>query len=217
MRIAKARFLREQAGFTLPEMMITITVMIVVLFALYNIFDASVRIFSFGNDKVEAVENARIGLEKIERELRAAYPPCKGCSPSQTQLLSTMTVDRIVFRNDLNSNNRGDDPGETIGYQLGGTGSSRVLGRSVDSGALQEVVEFVLPPGAASPYTGAPSPYPGGLRFKYLKEDGVDADTEMDTTTVEAEVKVVRVELDISKDGRVQTLTTDVALRNRGE
>jgi Tfp pilus assembly protein PilW len=48
--------------------------MIVVLFALYNVFDMSIRVFSFGNDKLEAVENARLGLEKMERELRDAYP-----------------------------------------------------------------------------------------------------------------------------------------------
>ena len=55
-------------------MMVTMLLMTIVLFALYNIFDASIRVFSFGNDKVEAVENAQLGLEKMERELRDAYP-----------------------------------------------------------------------------------------------------------------------------------------------
>ncbi len=48
--------------------------MIVVLSALYSVFDMSLRVFSFGNDKVEAVESARVGMEKMEREIRAAYP-----------------------------------------------------------------------------------------------------------------------------------------------
>ena len=48
--------------------------MLTVLFALYSIFDMSLRVFGFGSDKVEAVENARLGLEKMERELRGAYP-----------------------------------------------------------------------------------------------------------------------------------------------
>lgn len=52
---------RGQGGFTLPEMMVTITMMVVVLFALLSIFDASIRVFSLGNDKVEAIENARLG------------------------------------------------------------------------------------------------------------------------------------------------------------
>src|SRR3712207_3600019 len=55
-------------------MMVTMVIMIAVLFALYSIFDMSIRVFSFGNDKVEAIENARLGLQKMEREIRAAYP-----------------------------------------------------------------------------------------------------------------------------------------------
>ena len=66
--------MKEERGFTLPEMMVTIMIMMVVFFALYSIFDMSVRIFMFGNNKVEAVESARLGLERMEREIRAAYP-----------------------------------------------------------------------------------------------------------------------------------------------
>ena len=70
----RRRFLKEQDGFTLPEMLVTMVIMLAVLSALYNIFDMSLKVFRFGNDKVEAVENARLGLEKMAREIRAAYP-----------------------------------------------------------------------------------------------------------------------------------------------
>ncbi len=66
--------MREEGGFTLPEVLVATTLMVAVLFALYSIFDMSIRVYSFGNDKVEAVENARLGLERMEREIRAAYP-----------------------------------------------------------------------------------------------------------------------------------------------
>src|SRR5215218_5451234 len=62
------RILRDEGGFTLPELLVTMVMMIVVLFALYSIFDMSIRVFSFGNDKTEAVENARLGMEKMARE-----------------------------------------------------------------------------------------------------------------------------------------------------
>ena len=65
---------KEEDGFTLSEVLVAMTMMIMVLFALYSIFDMSIRVFSFGNDKTEAVQNARLGLEKMEREIRAAYP-----------------------------------------------------------------------------------------------------------------------------------------------
>lgn len=67
--------LREESGFTVPEVLVVATMMVVVLFALYSIFNASIRVLSFANDnKVEAMENTRLGLEKMEREIRAAYP-----------------------------------------------------------------------------------------------------------------------------------------------
>ena len=69
----KERFLREERGFTLMEMMITTIIWIVVLFALYGVFDMSITAFRVGNNKVEAVEGARLGLEKMEREIRQAY------------------------------------------------------------------------------------------------------------------------------------------------
>src|SRR5829696_9780682 len=70
----RTRFLKEEGGFTLSEMLVTIMIMMIVFFALYSIFDMSVRIYSFGSNKVEAVESARLGLERMEREIRAAYP-----------------------------------------------------------------------------------------------------------------------------------------------
>jgi prepilin-type N-terminal cleavage/methylation domain-containing protein len=87
--------LREEGGFTLPEMLVTIMIMIAVLFALYSIFDMGMRVFSFGNDKVEAVENARLGLEKMERELRDAYPYNK--AGGNTTLFPSFTSNSITF------------------------------------------------------------------------------------------------------------------------
>ena len=57
----KERFLKEERGFTLSEMMVTITIMMIVFFALYSIFDMSVRIFSYGSNKVEAVGERQVG------------------------------------------------------------------------------------------------------------------------------------------------------------
>ncbi len=79
---ASRGLVRDEGGFTLAEMMVTITIMITVLFALYGIFDMSIRVFEFGNDKVEAVQNARLGMEKMAREIRAAYPVNKVYDPA---------------------------------------------------------------------------------------------------------------------------------------
>ena len=69
---ARERFLKDETGFTLTEVLVTIMIMGVVFSALSGIFHMSLRAFSYGNNKVEAVETARVGLEKMEREIRQA-------------------------------------------------------------------------------------------------------------------------------------------------
>jgi prepilin-type N-terminal cleavage/methylation domain-containing protein len=203
--------LREEAGFTLSEMMVTMLVMLVVLFALYSIFDMSIRVFSFGNNKVEAVENARLGLEKMEREIRAAYPYDKGnASTPDMHLLDTMSGDEIAFSNDRNGSYV-IEPGETIRYRLEdddpsdgesvcNSGEMCRVTRSEGGGVFEPVVEFVEAP--------------AGLEFTYLLAGGA-------VTTDETALEAVRIKLVVSvdegtRDEGTQTLTTEVALRNRG-
>ena len=77
----------------LSEVLVAMTMMVTVLFALYAIFDTSVRIFRYGNDELEALESARLGLERMEREIRAAYPHDGGT------LIDTGGRYEISFRN----------------------------------------------------------------------------------------------------------------------
>lgn len=193
-----------QGGFTLPEMMITITIMIVVLFSLFSIFDTSIRVFSLGNDKVEAVENARLGLDRMAREMRAAYPydkingqphlfwssgaPTAGAMPSSAG---------ATFGNDVNGN-RKIDAGEQITYALdGGTPATLLRNGEGVIGRVRDV--------------------DGGqaLTFAYLNASGGAA-------TSEADIAMVRIKLEIAVGGTgasgpvEQVLQTEVDLRNRG-
>ena len=194
-------------------MMVSIMVMIMVLFALYSIFDMSLRLFDFGNDKVEATENARLGLEKVERELRAAYPYDMASgkdyvllNPNDpTQAATSLTANQITFGNDLNGNGKvtclSATTCEYITYKLSSSAPytlQRVSTATPNTSAGDPVVEFV---------NGS-----GGLTFTYLKPD---ASGDLVTTTTPDEVRVVRARLQISKDGRVQNLTTNITLRNR--
>lgn len=219
-RRAKESYLGGERGFTLPEMMVTIVIMLTVLFALYSIFDMSMRVFAFGNDKVEATENARLGLEKMEREIRAAYPVdnienkkhvffTAGYSATPTRPASNS----ITFGNDLPAGglppNRKVDASEEITYELrsssdlntacpasGTDGVCALVRRQGSTAAFQPVVEHVLP---------------GGLSFEYFKN--TMAATAAGNGT---DIGIVRVKLRVDVDGRRQTLTTDVDLRNRG-
>jgi len=218
---ASKRIVREEAGFTLPEMLVTMMIMIVVMFALYSIFDMSIRVFSFSNDKVEATANARLGMEKMEREVRAAYPVDRingkqhvfFPSGSPDPAISTPVLpaqQSITFGNDIPSGglpNRKIDPGEAITYELrhrngsvcpatGTEGVCALVRRQGASGGFQPVVEYVIP---------------NGLTFQYLRSNLSPA-TAIDGT----DIGVVRITLEVNVDGVEQTLTTDVDLRNRG-
>ncbi len=192
------RFLREESGFTLAELMVTMMMMLIVMFALYSIFDMSLRVFGFGNDKTEATENARLGLERMEREIRAAYPQDKanGSDALITSALADPATE-ITFGNDRNGN-RVVDANEVISYRRGTDPTTLVRerpGTSPPEGP-QPVVEFV-----------------DGLTFEYLDRYGA-------TATSEENIYMVRISLTTEVDRSLadpttQTLSTDVALRNR--
>lgn len=181
--------LRDERGFTFTELLVTMMIMTAVMFALYSIFDISIRVFSFGNDKVEAVENARLGLERMQREVRAAYPQDKlGDNDDGTLLRTGSDCDTISFGLDVNGNRVVDDPAEVVTYER--DVAARTLMRNG-----QAAVEFVNNP-----------------EFGYFDELG-NSLTCSDYASVST-AQVVRVTLAVNKDRRTQTLTTDVALRN---
>ena len=193
----------REGGFTLPEALVAVVVLTTVLFALYALFDASVRVFGAGRDRLEAAQNARLGLARMERELRAAYPQDR--ANGDTALLASFGEGHVTFGNDLNGNRRTVDPTtgraepkERISYRLNGEGLPMRNGAR-----LVEFAEDVDGDGRA-------------LTFGYL-----DANGEPVTGGEEAEVALVRIGLEVSV-GRAaggepaeEVLRTSVALRNR--
>jgi len=179
----RRRLLADESGFTLTEVLVAMTMMVAVLFSLYAVFDTTVRVFDLAGDELEAAENARLGLGRMEREIRAAYPQAGGV------LLGTWEPTRIAFQNKPT-----DDPPETIVYSVSG-GSSGYLRRNGQR--------------VAGPLDGA-----DGVRFAYCKS-ATDCSS---VVGAEGEIELVRITLSVKTPGdpdATQTLTTDVALRNR--
>ena len=225
----KQRFLLEEKGFTPIEVLVTMMIMLVVLFALYSLFDMSLRVYSLGNDKVEAVENARLGLEKMKREIQAAYPynltdtsttnDYLFWDPANPAAAAMPSSNSITFGNDRNGNYMVDTGTEQITYDLNGT----TLRRSFGTGAPQQqqpAVEFIQDVDGDG----------NALTFTYCKvyDDGTDdandgCPTGYDVATSEGSISMVRIKLEVAVDRGIQgqpvtqILTTDVSLRNRGE
>jgi type II secretory pathway pseudopilin PulG len=224
---ARKRLVCEEAGFTLTEMLVTTMIMIIVLFALYGIFDMSLRVFSFGNSKIEATANARLGMEKMEREIRAAYPVDRingqqhvffpsGSADPATSAPTLPGQQSITFGNDVPSSddppvppNRMIEPEEAITYELRSSDGSACPDPAVEPNAVCTVFRREGSGGTFEPLVE--SVVPDGLTFEYLRNN-------MEPVTFDdgTDIGVVRITLEVTVDGVEQTLTTDVDLRNRG-
>jgi type II secretory pathway component PulJ len=199
---------RDERGFTLTEMMTTTMIMIMVLLSLFGIFDMSLKAFSFGNNKVEAVESARVGMEKMEREIRQAYAPS-----ADAQMFDTWTSTQIRFGNDLDGNGVIACPNSTgrcekIGYQLNGT----TLGRDNTSAGTTNTVANLQP--VAEHVQSLTFTYydrNGNIVVPGVDEEGVDNERHIDRVLVSIGISV---DEGVGHSG-TQTLTSVVDLRNR--
>jgi type II secretory pathway component PulJ len=203
---AGTRLCKEEEGFTLVEVLVASTMMFAVLFALYAVFDVSVRAFGYGGDRLEAVGNARLAMGKMEREIRAAHPYDLTSAPPKRFLFlnpanptqpSVPVPTRVVFGNEAGGDGR-IGASEVIGYYLSGHELKRSKG-----GSVQTIMDSI------------PS---DGLRFTYCRS--ADECPPALAITDEAEIRVVRIELTVEvrrrgEDPTRQTLKTDVYLRNR--
>src|SRR3712207_2757603 len=164
-------------------MMVTLMIMIVVLFALYSIFDMSPRVFAYGNNKAEAMESARLGVEKMEREIRGAYKYNSGASqnhlffdtasPTTPLTVPPTTVSELTFGNDMGAPGAGNGvnecgtPCEYITYKLTDTAGNAPCAtapctlRRVNSPNSDELGDPVVENVAAN-----------GLTFTLLQSDG---------------------------------------------
>jgi type II secretory pathway component PulJ len=201
---AVRRLSGRQEGFTLPEALVAMVMTAAVLLALYAVFDAGVRVFGAARGNAEAAQAARLGLARMEREIRAAYP--RDRAGGDATLLANFGEERLDFGNDLNNGNRKTfdpatglaEPGEGISYTLDTRGAPLRNGR-----LLIESAGDIDGDGRA-------------LTFEYF-----DANGDPVVTGDEADVSLVRVELEVSGDTAAggepaeRVLRTAVALRNR--
>lgn len=197
------RRLSEEDGFTLPEALVAMVMTAAVLLALYAVFDASVRVFGAARGNAEAAQAARTGLARMKREIRAAYPRDK--AGGDATRLTSFGEGRLDFGNDLDGDRRTVDPatglaepGERVSYTLGSGGAPLRNGR-----LLIDSAGDVDGDGRA-------------LTFGYL-----DANGDPVVTGDEADIELVRVELEVSAGTGAggepveRILRTTVALRNR--
>ena len=61
---------KTRSGFTLTELLVAISITLLLVGTLYTVYTISQSSFKYGLTKIELIQNAKIGLERISRELR---------------------------------------------------------------------------------------------------------------------------------------------------
>jgi len=215
----------NQKGVGLIELLIYVALSVVVLGSIYRLFDSNRATYASGESKMNAQQNARVGMDEIDRELRMAgyYPEnfdADNANNITTATVQAATHNSFAVAGDL------DGSGSTSVFQfcLDGTvlrrqkGANAVLGTYTCS-AGQTLAENVT-----------------GLRFTYydannatlpasptppfaLDSQAAGAVPTYGTVTERAAVRRVVVAITVQKDvapkgTQIYTLTSDVRLRN---
>ncbi len=112
------KFIRNQTGFTLLEMLVSSAVFVIVLFAIYTMLSANQITYALGENKVEIQQNARVAMRRMAREVRmAGYDPSSAIPAQASQTaIQVANANTITFIADLDGNNSSDQ----VTYRLQG-------------------------------------------------------------------------------------------------
>lgn len=207
----------DERGFTLPELLITMTTMLVVVFAMLTTFDVAVRGSSEAAARTDAQDAARTSLDGVARQLRNLASP----TPQQPQAVDRIEPYDIVFQTvDPNGPNAGLNVGNVrrVRYCLDSS--------TPDRGKLylqQQTWTTVLPPAVPSS-TGCPGTGWTGTAQVVAdhvvnRRAGADRPVFAANSAVLTDVSQLHAELVVDVDpgrGAAETkLATGVFLRNQ--
>jgi prepilin-type N-terminal cleavage/methylation domain-containing protein len=77
---------RDERGFTLPELLIAMAVMVIILLATLTVFDGTQRNQSRNSAQNDAVERSRVTIDQVARQLRNLANPTSAGTTIQTAL-----------------------------------------------------------------------------------------------------------------------------------
>jgi type II secretory pathway component PulJ len=223
------RYVKNQTGLTVLEIMIYIAISSMMMAAVYNAFHTQKNSYSSQNNTVEIQQTVRSGIYTMTREIRSSgYDPTRSANAGFiTELPDAPGKFSIDYSKDKNIiaftiDHNGDgvikkDNSEQIAYRFS-TGASTLERFNITSGEWEAVAGNV-----------------DALNFVYLKQDGTRATVPQDIQYVEiallvrarnAEPKFINTTTYRNKQGDVlcasctgdhyrrRLLTTTVQMRN---
>jgi prepilin-type N-terminal cleavage/methylation domain-containing protein len=190
--------LRREAGFTLPELLVSMTVVGILLAVAAMAISSAIRHSDEVEDQAVIQAEVRGALEQFSQDVRQAYSgdqavfPIESISPTQITLLSPDRQVPFHLRR--------------VSYRVNGGQLQRARATSTDT----DGAPWVIP--SLSAWARLAGPVSTAAPFTYYREDG----TQLTTFTNPALVKTVKVRLDVatnSAPGRVFKYETSVSVR----
>jgi prepilin-type N-terminal cleavage/methylation domain-containing protein len=92
-------------GYSLPEVLIASVVLVIVLMAIYIVYDTGIQDYARGTARADVQQNVRVALDNMARELRTAgySPSATGCTtpPSGTITAISTSPVSVTFLADV--------------------------------------------------------------------------------------------------------------------
>jgi type IV pilus assembly protein PilW len=195
------RQLRDAAGFTMLELLISMVISLLLGTAGFALFRSQLRSLTDQSASLDAIEGTRAALDLMAHDIRMAGAIPTGSCTSCGAGLSNASANGLTVAWDANMNGT-LDAGESITYSY--DSSSQTVVRTVSGATSQALIKNV------------PS---GGLSFQYLQFDGTTAAMSGGQVTNPAGVVTVKITVQVQA-ARATTVTTTtlqakVGLRNR--
>ena len=185
----------DQQGFSLLEVLISLSVFTIVIFAVYTTFTASHRTFVRGEDKIELQQTSRVAMGMAASEIRTAgYDPSNVMTLMPTTAIQVANANTLTFIADVD----GDNVTDQVTYRLQGTQLIRDLaswnGATFPAPAPEQLADGVTT-----------------LTFAYF-------DSSDNPTATLANIRRITIGLTVQETGvggqQSLPLTMDVRLRN---
>ena len=87
----KKRWMLPESGFTLIEMLVSVTLVALIAVGLWSVFGISVRSWSRGTEFIDKTQRHRSILDKVRKQIASAYP----LNASADATLAEMPVDTL--------------------------------------------------------------------------------------------------------------------------
>lgn len=195
-RIRLNCFLKKQEhGFTLIEMLVSIFILSVIMAGMFSFLWGASKHWSAAQNAAEITENARLGLNRMTRELK------------QASNVTAAQTDEVSFTTDFG------DGAETISYGLtpGDNGETGTVWRSTSAAAGEvtlindvESIEFNY--------------YGSDYKCDTQISDGIVTWSEMQACSASPATKIARVDISLTLkagNGSSQNFVEQAWLRNR--